>query len=117
MVCISWARRAVLFAALFVAVGCESGEERIQGVLVASPSGDVQLRVTTDTEGHMMYTVTQDGELVIESSPLGLMASTHNLTAGVTMTSVSSRAVDETYAMPTGKRRERHVSGNAITVP
>ena len=108
---------SLLFAALLVAAGCESGETQVQGVLVASPSGDVRMAVITDDEGRMTYTVTRDGDTIIESSPLGLVSTTHDLTTGVTMTSSSGRAIDESYTMPTGKRREREVTGSEITVP
>jgi hypothetical protein len=108
---------SLLFAALLVAAGCESGETQVQEVFVASPSGDVRMSVVTDDEGRMTYTVTRDGDTVIESSPLGLVSTTHDLTTGVTMTSSSGRAIDESYTMLTGKRRERQVSGTEVTVP
>ena len=61
--------------------------------------------------------VTALGLLSCESSPLGLVSSTHDLTTGVTMTSSSGRAIDESYTTPTGKWRERQVTGSEITVP
>lgn len=104
--------------ALIAGSGCESGgETEVQDVLVASPGGDIRMEVTNDAEGRMAYTVSRNGETVIESSPLGLLSSTHDLSAGVTMFSASGRTIDETYTMPTGKRRERQVSGNEISVP
>jgi hypothetical protein len=106
-----------LFAALLVAVGCESGETQVQGVLVASPSGDVRMSVVTDDEGRMTYTVTRDGDTIIESSPLGLVSTTHDLTTGVTMTSSSRRTIEESYTMLVGKRRNREVTGSERTVP
>jgi len=75
------------------------------------------MTVSTDTEGRMAYSVTRNGQVEIESSPLGLLSTTHDLTSGVTMTSSSGRVIDESYVMLTGKRRERHVAGNEITVP
>jgi hypothetical protein len=106
-----------LFAALLVAVGCESGETQVQGVLVASPSGDVRMSVVTDDEGRMTYTVTREGDTIIESSPLGLVSTTHDLTTGVTMTSSSRRTIEESYTMLVGKRRNREVTGSERTVP
>lgn len=86
-------------------------------MLVESRSGDVRMAVTTDTQGRMSYTVTHRDQGVIESSPLGLVSTTHDLTIGVTMISPRARTIDELYTMPTGKRRERQVRGNELTVP
>jgi alpha-glucosidase len=114
---ISWLLRIVLLLAVSGVLSCESGETQVQGVLVASPSGDVRMAVATDPDGHMTYTVTRDGVTVVESSPLGLSASTHQLTTGVTMSSSSGRAINESYTMLVGKQRDREVVGNEITVP
>ncbi|MGB5286021.1 MAG: glycoside hydrolase family 97 N-terminal domain-containing protein, partial [Polyangiales bacterium] len=98
--------------ALIAGSGCESAREtEVQDVLVVSPAGDVRMEVTNDAEGRMTYTVRRNGETVVESSPVGLLSSTHDLSAGVTMFSASGLAIDETYTMPSGKRRERQVSG------
>lgn len=117
---------SVFFAMLLAGVvfgsglgsGCDSGgETEVQEVLVVSPSGDVRMEVTSDAEGRLSYRVRRNDQTVVESSPLGLVSTTHDLSSGVTMFSSSGRAIDESYTMPTGKQRERHVSGNEITVP
>lgn len=108
----------VFWLVLTGVLGCDSGgETQVLAVLVASPSGDVRLAVVTDSEGRMSYSVTKGDETVVETSPLGLVASTHDLTRGVTMSSSSVRAIDESYTMLTGKRSQRQVTGNEITVP
>ena len=84
---------------------------------VTSPGGDLELTLANDGEGRLTYSVTRCGEPVVESSPLGLQSTTHDLTAGVTMTRSSGRGIDESYTMRTGKRRERQVIGSEITVP
>ena len=115
---ISSAFSAVTLLALIAGSGCDSAREtEVQDDFVLSPGGDVRMEVSNDAEGHMTYTVSRNGETAVESSPLGLLSSTHDLSAGVTMFSASGRAIDETYTMPTGKRRERRVSGNEINVP
>ncbi|MBW2212782.1 MAG: glycoside hydrolase family 97 N-terminal domain-containing protein [Deltaproteobacteria bacterium] len=115
----SWVGRVVLFLACLAAFGCDSSSSvvTVAGVLVASPSGDVRMAVATDAEGRMTYTVTRGDIIVVESSPLGLSATTHDLTTGVTMSSSSGRAIDESYTMLVGKRRDRQAVGNEITVP
>ncbi|MGB8222059.1 MAG: glycoside hydrolase family 97 catalytic domain-containing protein, partial [Polyangiales bacterium] len=109
--------RCALLAMTLGALGCESGPTDVSSVQLGSPNGRVQISVTTDSEGRMSYTVSLDGGATVESSPLGLVSTTHDLSAGVTMSSSASRAIDEAYTMPTGKRRERQVRGNEITVP
>jgi hypothetical protein len=106
-----------LSVASFGFVGCDSGPSTVTNVALTSPSGDVELSVTTDEAGSMTYTVTKDGVAMVESSPLGLVSTTHDLTTGVTMSSSSVRAVRETYRMLIGKRRDREVDGNEIAVP
>lgn len=103
---------------LVAALGCAStGETEVEAVPLASPGGDVQIEVRTDAEGRMSYTVTRRGQTVIEPSPLGLVSASHDLRTGVTMFSSGARTVDESYTMPTGKQRERRVTGAEITVP
>ncbi len=65
----------------------------------------------------MTYTVTKGELMVIDSSPLGLVSTTHDLTTGVTVGSGSRRTVAESYTMLVGKRRDREVTGNEITLP
>ncbi|MFW2389706.1 MAG: glycoside hydrolase family 97 catalytic domain-containing protein [Polyangiales bacterium] len=89
----------------------------METVLAESPSGDVQMTVVSDARGQLSYSVTHRGEAVIESSPLGLVSSTHDLTTGLVMTSARARAIDGSYTVPTGKRRVREVSANEVTVP
>ena len=109
--------RRALFGVAYAMLACESVEKAVGCVPVASPSGDLELTVMADGEGRMTYSVMQGGQQVIQSSPLGLRSTTHDLTAGVTMTSGSGRGIEESYATPTGKRRERRVAGSEITVP
>ena len=104
----------VLVAASFSGLACESGNG---GNSVASPNGDIRISVHADDEGRLSYTVTKGGVAIIDSSPLGLVSSTHDLTSGVTVGSRSSRGVDESYTMLVGKRRARRVVGNEITIP
>ena len=107
----------VLFVACIGVTGCESGDSQVQSVVATSPSGDLQMTVSTDSDGRMTYSVIRNGQLEIESSPLGLLSTTHDLTTGVELRTSSGRVIDESYTMPTGKRRERQVAANEVTVP
>lgn len=98
--------------------GCDSqGGKPVQEVVVASPSGDVQIAVTTDDEGRLTYSVTRGGEIIVETSPMGLSSTTHDLTGGVAMSESSVGTIDESYTMRTGKRSERRVLGSEAIVP
>jgi hypothetical protein len=106
---------AALLAASPMALGCsDSGSE---GNSVTSPSGDLRISIDQDDQGQLSYTVTKGNVTVIDSSPLGLTSTTHDLTTGVTMGSGSRRAVDDSYMMLVGKRRDRKVVGNELTLP
>jgi alpha-glucosidase len=98
-------------------LGCDSGPTAVSSVRLLSPSGRVELSVTSDAEGRMSYTVALDGAMMVESSPLGLVSTTHDLSTGVTMRSSSVRSIEQSYVMLVGKRRNREVVGNEITVP
>ncbi len=105
----------LVWLALF---GCDSQREKqVREVVVASPSGDLQIAVTTDDEGRLTYSVTRGGEVIVETSPMGLSSTTHDLTGGVAMSESSVRTIDESYTMRTGKRSERRVLGSEAIVP
>ncbi|MGB5221648.1 MAG: glycoside hydrolase family 97 N-terminal domain-containing protein, partial [Polyangiales bacterium] len=77
----------LVWLALF---GCDSQREKqVREVVVASPSGDLQIAVTTDDEGRLTYSVTRGGEVIVETSPMGLSSTTHDLTGGVAMSESS----------------------------
>jgi len=107
-------RALVLFAASLTMFACESNGER---TFVVSPNGELRIAAEADAEGRLRYTVTKGGVTIIDSSPLGLVSNTHDLTSGVTMGTGRSRAIDETYTMVVGKRRERRVAANELTLP
>jgi alpha-glucosidase len=111
-------RWTLLALALSLAAACDSAEpSTVREAAVASPSGDLRIVVSSDADGSLRYSVTRSGRLEVESSPLGLVSTTHDLSAAVTMSSASVVAIDEVYTMPTGKRRERRVIGNEIRLP
>lgn len=115
-------RAGLSFGAVFLlfllSSACESSTETpVQTVAVASPSGSLRIAVSSDANGRLSYEVRRDERTVIESSPLGLVATTHDLSSGVTMFDSSGRSVEDAYTMLTGKRSERAVVGNEITIP
>ncbi len=105
---------ASMLAAFLAMLGCSSSEG---GNAVESPNGDLRVAVESDADGQLSYTVTRSGTTVIDRSPLGLISSTHDLTAGVTLGRGSIRTIDETYTMLLGKSRERRVAANELTLP
>ncbi len=107
----------VITLALSVASACDSAPRETRAISLASPGGELELEVSTDETGRLSYTVARGGRIVVESSPLGLVSSTHDLSEGVTMSAASVRGIDESYVMKTGKRSQRVVVANEIVVP
>ena len=108
---------SVLVFGLAGLVGCDSDSGEIRAASVASPSGNLAVTVAADMQGRMTYTVTRNGQAVIEESPLGLLSTTHDLTQGLTLSGGGGRSVIESYTMRTGKRSDRQVFGFELAVP
>jgi alpha-glucosidase len=107
-----------LFAAALLSA-CARGE-RAWGVV--SPDGQLALNVTLDEGGRLHYTVERGPEsarrVVIEKSPLGLVRQDEAFVEGLAHLATSElETLDETYAMPHGKRRERrhHARQRVVT--
>lgn len=101
---------------IVAALGCDSQSE-VREVSVTSPDGELTITLATDVEGAMSYSVLRNGDLMVGMSPLGLVATTHDLSSGVSLGAPTSVSIDETYDMPTGKRSARRVLGNQVVVP
>jgi hypothetical protein len=108
---------AALLLCVWSVAACETSSSSVQEVLLSSPSGALRIAVVTDMEGRLSYSVSKDDLSIVGQSPLGLVSTTHDLTTGVTMSSSSIRTIDESYTMRTGKRSERRVLGNEVTIP
>jgi alpha-glucosidase len=79
---------------------------------IAAPAvaGDVTAEISHNpAAGTFSLTVQKAGRTVVQPSPLGIRTATADLTAGLRETARSTRAVNETYRMTTGKRLDRVV--------
>lgn len=73
---------------------------------VTSPDGTVKADVTL-AGGTLALEVRKGASSVLNVTNLGVNTSAGNLSQGVTVTSTSSRTIDETYTMVTGKQHQR----------
>lgn len=81
-----------------------------------SPDGGLEFTLNKDSRGQLSYWVVQQGQPVLEASPLGLLATSHDLRCGVSITQSETREVSGTYSMLVGKRRERSFHANELTL-
>ncbi|WCJ60650.1 glycoside hydrolase family 97 N-terminal domain-containing protein [Fontisphaera persica] len=72
---------------------------------VASPNGSIQATLhLEESSGALFYRVRSRGAVVLENSPLGITTSEGDFTAGLSVSSVTRREINETYTLPVGKR-------------
>lgn len=64
---------------------------------VKSPAGNVSAEVVVNGEGRLCHSVTMDGRVVIEPSPLGVTVNGRDLGKGVRLGAPQSREFSETY--------------------
>ena len=100
---IHWLKTAGLASAL--AVGCWGNRLDAAEWAVASPNGAIRATVALDEKpGTISYHVSSRGMTVIEKSPLGITTSQGDFTSGMAVASNAVLEINETYALPVGKR-------------
>lgn len=82
---------------------------------VSSPDGAITVNVELLDEGRPAYDVLYKGQVVLESSPLGLDTSWGNFSEGLTEAGAETSSVDEQYTLPHGKVRDVHYRANELT--
>ncbi|MET0235221.1 MAG: glycoside hydrolase family 97 catalytic domain-containing protein [Kibdelosporangium sp.] len=76
----------------------------------AAAAGDVTAEITRNSaNGTFSLTVQKAGRTVLQPSPLGIRTAAADLTTGLRETARTSRTVNESYRMTTGKRLDRTV--------
>ena len=79
-------------------VGMASAENgNSANVNLSSPDSKLKIELGHDTAGNLVWSVQRQGELVIETSPLGLTVDGHNLGESVSIGKCVTRRIDETY--------------------
>ena len=86
-------KKALLFIILAVSGQLWAAEKQF-----SSPDGTVVVSVT-DTGGQPTYTVSCQGAVLLESSPLGLKTNVGDLTSDLVMTSCNEQAVTDRYML------------------
>ena len=84
-------------------------------VTVSSPDNKLQVKVS-DAGGRLYYTVTLDGQEVIQPSALGLKTSIGDLTKGLSIVDSKTGIIDEHYTMRGTKASSADYKANALTV-
>lgn len=96
--------RAALLA-LFIALSMSTA---IAAVVAshASPGAVLNVNVSLDNDGHVMYSVTRKGRTVIEPSQLGfLLTDAPKLDRNFSVSDTAKRSSDDTWEQPWGERR------------
>jgi len=84
---------------------------------VESPDGRISVELGLSTTGQPQYTVSFDGAVVVEASPLGLyFASRVNLVSGMRIDRADRRSVDQSWEQPWGERRVVRDRFNELTL-
>ena len=77
---------------------------------IVSPDGKIVVTVS-DADGHATYQVSRDGKTFIQPSSLGLVMNSDDLTQGLTLSKIESKAVTVDYQLATIK--QHHVNHQA----
>jgi alpha-glucosidase len=86
-------------------------------VVVKSPDGRMAVQVGADGAGRLTYTLSREGEVIVEPSPLGVTADGTPLGRGVSLGQPQRWGEDETYAWRGVHSRARnHFNGIKIPV-
>jgi len=98
-----------IFSFLFIvlAVGALPAQQ------VSSPDESLEVALQLK-QGHLFYSVTYQGEVVIEASPLGLKTDLDDFGAGLSLLESSQRVIDEAYALPHGKVSQVHYQAHEM---
>ncbi|MET0134843.1 MAG: glycoside hydrolase family 97 catalytic domain-containing protein [Kibdelosporangium sp.] len=102
-------RRTLVLAGI-TALAFGSLSAAVAGPGWSQPPGDVTADLAHDpTAGTFSLTVRRAGRIVLAPSRIGVRTATADLTTGLRQVSSSSRTVQESYRMTTGKRLDRSV--------
>jgi len=84
---------------------------------VTSPDGRTIIAVSRQADGGLRYRVTRDNQAILGDSRLGIRRPDQTFDSGLTFVGASApRDIDERYAMPSGKRKDHHVTGRERTL-
>jgi len=82
---------------------------------VASPNGKLVVNIN-DNNGRPTYSLTLDGQLMLQPSALGFQADFGDFTQGLKITSTKASAIDRTYQMRQVKQSQFHYVATLLTI-
>lgn len=83
---------------------------------ISSPDGKLQVSLSMTSAGTPQYSVSYDGQTVIEPSALGLKTTLGDLTQGLKLAETSEvKAVSGTYSLPNAKKHDFAFTANEQT--
>lgn len=96
---------------LLICSGCQSTTE------VSSPNGKNRLSLTLNEHGALCYQVCSGKDVLVQPSLMGIIAEDeeHTFNQGLILIGQSTRLINESYVLPTGKRSQYLDWGNEST--
>jgi hypothetical protein len=109
-------KQIALAGVLLVATGAARRGGTASEWSVASPDGRSTIAVKI-TGGRLSWHVMHRGAVVLADSPMGIRRADQSFVDGLTFVSATTpAAIDDSYQMPHGKRRDHHARGGQSTL-
>lgn len=83
---------------------------------VTSPNGRVILSVGINTGGGLFYSVSKNGQAIIEQGILGIATDLGDFTAELEFDKAETTGISETYTIPVGKKDKYENNANELTL-
>ncbi|MBN1769117.1 MAG: glycoside hydrolase family 97 catalytic domain-containing protein, partial [Prolixibacteraceae bacterium] len=101
------------FLFFFACYSCSSDKESS----VASPDGALTVKLFANTEGHLLYQVLKNNEVVIQPSRLGIIREDADFAAGLEITGFSEISeVEDSYTLAVRKKEKYSYKANQLSV-
>lgn len=73
---------------------------------ISSPDGSITVQFTLSSNGGLLYSVTKNGDTILESSALGITTSLADFSSGLSLESTQLITFDQTYTTPQHKNTQ-----------
>ena len=101
---------------LLAALTLTSAAALADPIQVASPDGQLVVRVSLSPDGQPTYDVRYVGQTVLQSSPLGLLTNFTDLSTGLSLAAVDTCSIDQRYELNRSKVAHVHYIANQLRV-
>lgn len=102
--------KKTLVAAFLLLCSCFTYAENVK---ISGPDGKLQVEITANA-GKPCYSVTYNGKLILENSPLGLVTNVGDFSQEMSFVSKKEAKIDETYQMNRTKTSNIHYQANEV---